>query len=53
LRLVAEGRPDREIAETLFISPRTVGGHVTSILNKMGVSSRAAVTAYAVRHGLA
>lgn len=52
LRLVAEGCSDREIAASLFISPRTVGGHVTSILGKLGVSSRAAATAYAIRQGL-
>jgi ATP/maltotriose-dependent transcriptional regulator MalT len=52
LRLIADGRPDREIAETLFISPRTVNTHVANILNKLGVSSRSAATAYAVRHGL-
>ena len=53
LRLVAEGLPDREIAATLFLSPRTVTSHVTSILNKLGVGSRSAAVAYAVRHGLA
>jgi non-specific serine/threonine protein kinase len=52
LRLIVDGQPDREIAELLFISPRTVGGHVTSILNKLGVNSRSAAAAYAVRHGL-
>jgi DNA-binding CsgD family transcriptional regulator len=52
LRLIAEGRPDREIAETLSIGVRTVHTHVTSILNKLGVSSRTAAATYAVRHGL-
>lgn len=52
LRLVVEGRPDREIAEELFLSPRTVGGHVTNILNKLGVNSRSAATALAVRQGI-
>jgi predicted ATPase/DNA-binding CsgD family transcriptional regulator len=52
LRLVVQGLPDREIAERLFVSPRTVGGHVASILNKLGVNSRAAATALAVRAGI-
>jgi non-specific serine/threonine protein kinase len=52
LRLIVDGKPDREIAATLFISPRTVTTHVTNILNKLGVSSRAAAAAYAVRHEL-
>lgn len=52
LRLIAEGMPDREIADTLFISPRTVTTHVTNILNKLGVSSRSAAVAYGVRHGI-
>jgi non-specific serine/threonine protein kinase len=53
LRLVAAGHTDREIADVLFISRRTVTTHVTSILNKLGVSSRTAATALAVRDGLA
>jgi DNA-binding CsgD family transcriptional regulator len=52
LRLLAEGRSDREIAEALFISPKTVGIHMTRILDKLGVPSRAAVVAYAHRRGL-
>jgi predicted ATPase/DNA-binding CsgD family transcriptional regulator len=53
LRLLAEGRTDREIAEGLFISPRTVQGHVANLLAKLGLDSRTAAAAYAVRHGLA
>ncbi|MFW6074892.1 MAG: helix-turn-helix transcriptional regulator, partial [Chloroflexota bacterium] len=49
LRLIADGLRDREIADELFISPRTVTNHVTSILQKMDVPSRAAATAQAVR----
>ena len=41
LRLLAEGRTDREIAEALTISPRTVETHVGGILHKLGVTRRA------------
>lgn len=40
LRLVAAGRTDREIADTLFLSRRTVNAHVAHILTKLGVPSR-------------
>jgi len=53
LRLVGEGRTDREIAETLFVSARTVEWHVANILRKLGLRSRAAAAAYAARSGLA
>jgi DNA-binding NarL/FixJ family response regulator len=53
LRLLAEGRSDREIAEALSLSSRTVGWHVTHLLTKLGVESRTAAAAYALRHGLA
>jgi DNA-binding NarL/FixJ family response regulator len=52
LRLVVEGQTDREIAAALFIGHRTVGSHVTSLLAKLGVSSRAALAAHAVRDSL-
>ncbi len=53
LRLLAEGRTNREIADALFISPRTVTTHVTNILGKLNVPSRAAAAAVAIREGLA
>jgi non-specific serine/threonine protein kinase len=53
LVLLTGGRTDREIAEALFISPRTVGGHVTNLLAKLGVDSRTAAAAWAIRNGLA
>jgi predicted ATPase/DNA-binding CsgD family transcriptional regulator len=53
LRLLADGRSDREIAEMLFVSRHTAANHVASILGKLGVPSRAAAAAFAVRHGLA
>jgi DNA-binding NarL/FixJ family response regulator len=53
LRLLAQGHSNREIGETLFISPRTVNFHVTNLLAKLELDSRAAAAAFAVRHGLA
>jgi ATP/maltotriose-dependent transcriptional regulator MalT len=53
LRLLVEGRSDKEIADVLCISARTVGGHVTHLLTKLGVQTRTAAAIYAVRHGLA
>jgi predicted ATPase/DNA-binding CsgD family transcriptional regulator len=52
LRLVSAGQTDREIAQTLFISPRTVNVHVANLRAKLGVSSRAAAVALAHRHNL-
>ncbi|MGH9172833.1 MAG: response regulator transcription factor, partial [Vicinamibacterales bacterium] len=52
LRLIVEGKTDREIAEALFISHRTVMRHVTGVLNKLGVNSRTAAATLAVREGI-
>jgi DNA-binding CsgD family transcriptional regulator len=52
LRLVADGRNNREIAATLFISPKTASVHVSNILTKLGVSSRTQAAAIAHRSGL-
>ena len=49
---LAAGKTNREIAETLVISQHTVGRHVESIFAKLGVTSRAAATAYAYEHDL-
>ncbi len=48
LRLLAQGLTDAQIAEQLVISPRTVNNHLTSIYQKIQVSSRSAATRYAV-----
>jgi DNA-binding NarL/FixJ family response regulator len=53
LHLLAQGLSDRAIGEALFISPRTVHGHVTNLLAKLGLESRTDAAAFAVRHGLA
>ncbi|HEX2035422.1 MAG TPA: LuxR C-terminal-related transcriptional regulator [Chloroflexota bacterium] len=53
LRLVAAGRSNREIAAELVLSERTVAHHLTSIYNKLGVASRTAAAALALRAGLA
>jgi DNA-binding NarL/FixJ family response regulator len=53
LRLLAEGRSNRAIADFLFLSERTVEHHVQHILSKLGLESRTAAATYAVRHGLA
>ncbi|TMC84794.1 MAG: hypothetical protein E6J22_20650 [Chloroflexi bacterium] len=52
LRLIAQGWTDAQIAEHLVISPRTVNHHTTSLYSKLGVSSRAAATRYALEHHL-
>jgi predicted ATPase/DNA-binding SARP family transcriptional activator/DNA-binding CsgD family transcriptional regulator len=53
LRLVAAGVTNAQVAKELFVSPRTVETHLTSIYHKLGVSSRAAATRLALEHGLA
>jgi DNA-binding NarL/FixJ family response regulator len=52
LRLVAQGRTNREIATELIISEKTVARHLANIFTKLGVSSRSAATAYAYANSL-
>ncbi|CAI7974386.1 MULTISPECIES: response regulator transcription factor [Parafrankia] len=52
LKLVAEGRANREIARKLFISENTVKNHVRNILDKLQLHSRMEAVMYAVRQGL-
>jgi DNA-binding NarL/FixJ family response regulator len=53
LALVAAGRTNREIAETLVLSHKTVARHLSNIFAKIGVTSRTQAAAYAFQHGLA
>ncbi|HEX6107005.1 MAG TPA: response regulator transcription factor [Gemmatimonadales bacterium] len=52
LRLVAAGGTNRAIADQLHISEKTVARHLSNIFVKLGISSRAAATAYAYEHAL-
>ena len=52
LRLVAAGLSNRQIAETLSISERTVKFHVTALFNKLGAENRAQAVALAAERGL-
>ncbi len=52
LGLIIDGYADREIADILSISHRTATSHLSSILNKLGVTSRTSAAVYAVRHGV-
>ncbi|SDW26763.1 regulatory protein, luxR family [Arthrobacter sp. cf158] len=52
LRLVADGLANKAIARELYLSEKTVARHVSNILSKLAVPSRAAATSYAFEHGL-
>jgi HD-GYP domain-containing protein (c-di-GMP phosphodiesterase class II)/DNA-binding CsgD family transcriptional regulator len=52
LRLLVRGLSNKEIAEQLVISRKTVGSHVEHIYTKIGVSNRAQASLFAIRHGL-
>ena len=53
LRLIATGNSNREIAETLFLSPRTVERHIANIYLKIHAHNKAEAVAYARSDGLA
>ncbi|MEK6719407.1 MAG: AAA family ATPase [Chloroflexota bacterium] len=53
LRLIAQGRTNRDVGDRLFISQKTVGVHVGNILAKLGVSGRVEAATVALRLGLA
>lgn len=52
LKLIAEGHTSREIAEMLFISLKTVLGHRTKIMDKLGIHNRTELIKYTIRKGL-
>ena len=52
LQIVADGRSNDDIAQTLFISPKTASVHVSHILTKLGLPSRTAAAAFAHREGI-
>lgn len=47
LRLLAEGLTNKQMAERLVLSPKTVSSHLSSIFSKIGVTTRAAATRFA------
>jgi len=52
LQLIAEGHPNREIADLLHISVRTVGTHRAHLMEKLAIHSTAGLTHYAIRKGV-
>jgi HD-GYP domain-containing protein (c-di-GMP phosphodiesterase class II)/DNA-binding CsgD family transcriptional regulator len=52
LRVLARGLSNREIAETLVLSPRTVQHHLASVYDKVGVRTRAGAAVFAIENGL-
>ncbi len=52
LALLARGRQTKQVAKALGISVKTADRHVQNIYAKIGVSSRAAATMFAMEHGL-
>lgn len=52
MKLLAEGRPNREIAKLLHISPRTIDSHRANILKKLGINSNAELVQFALKYGL-
>ncbi len=53
IRLIAQGRTNREISSDLVLSERTVARHITNIYEKLGLRSKAEATSYAIRHQIA
>ena len=52
LSLLAEGKKNKEIAEDIFLSEKTVRNYVSSILSKLNLSTRSEAAAYAVKHNV-
>ena len=53
LLLVSQGKSNREIAEALVLSEKTVRNHVSNLLDKLGLSNRVELATYAVKHRIA
>ncbi|UMG94871.1 response regulator transcription factor [Nocardioides sp. TF02-7] len=51
LELIGEGRTNREIAQEMFLAEKTVKNYVSSLLAKLGLSSRTQAAIFAVKHG--
>jgi DNA-binding NarL/FixJ family response regulator len=51
LKLLAQGFTNKDIAQTLFLSVRTVEAHLRNVYSKLGVSSRTEAAIWAVNHG--
>ncbi len=49
---VARGKTNKDVAESLIVSVKTIDSHVANLMKKLGVSNRAQLTAYAYEHGL-
>jgi DNA-binding NarL/FixJ family response regulator len=52
LRILARGASNREIAEALVVSPRTVQHHLASVYDKINLRTRAGAAVFAIEHGL-
>jgi DNA-binding NarL/FixJ family response regulator len=52
LRLAAQGKTNKQIAADLFLSDKTVKHHISNILSKLDLSSRAQAAVWATQHGL-
>jgi two-component system response regulator NreC len=52
LKLLAEGHTNQEIADILLISPKTVDGYKTSLMDKLDIHNRIDLVKYALRKGI-
>jgi DNA-binding NarL/FixJ family response regulator len=52
LRLAAKGLTTREIADRLYVAPKTADSHIQHIYTKIDVSTRAAAALWAMQHGM-
>jgi DNA-binding NarL/FixJ family response regulator len=52
LKLIAQGRSNKQIGGTLHLTEGTIKGYVSSILSKLGLEDRTQAALFAVRHGL-